>query len=82
MSASYDERFRAAERISTAFVESTVDTVVGKRFAKRLIEIVRGRQRASDGEFGKAPRGSPSCRQPAETCPRPGRARRSSRRCG
>ncbi len=31
----YGERFRAGERISTAFVESTVNTVLGKRFAKR-----------------------------------------------
>jgi hypothetical protein len=31
----YGERFRAGERISTAFVESTVNTVIGKRFAKR-----------------------------------------------
>ena len=31
----YGERYRAGERISTAFVESTVNTVVGKRFAKK-----------------------------------------------
>jgi hypothetical protein len=31
----YGERHRAGERISTAFVEGTVDTVIGKRFAKR-----------------------------------------------
>ena len=31
----YGERHRAGERISTAFVESTVNTVVGKRFAKK-----------------------------------------------
>jgi hypothetical protein len=31
----YGERFRAGERISTAFVESTVNTVVSKRFTKR-----------------------------------------------
>ena len=31
----YAERHRYRERISTAFVESTVNTVVGKRFAKR-----------------------------------------------
>jgi hypothetical protein len=31
----YGERFRTGERISTAFVESTVNTVLGKRFAKR-----------------------------------------------
>jgi hypothetical protein len=31
----YDERFQAGERISTAFVESTVNTIIGKRFAKR-----------------------------------------------
>jgi hypothetical protein len=31
----YGERFRAGERISTAFVEATVNTVIGKRFAKR-----------------------------------------------
>ena len=31
----YGERFRSGERISTAFVESTVNTVVGKRFAKK-----------------------------------------------
>ena len=29
------ERFRAGERISTAFVESTVNAVISKRFAKR-----------------------------------------------
>jgi hypothetical protein len=31
----YGERFRIGERISTAFVESTVNTVLGKRFAKK-----------------------------------------------
>jgi hypothetical protein len=32
----YDgERYRAGERISTSFVESTVDQVIGKRFCKR-----------------------------------------------
>lgn len=31
----YGERYRAGERISTAFVESTVNTVIGKRFAKK-----------------------------------------------
>ena len=31
----YGERFRSGERISTAFVESTVNTVIGKRFAKK-----------------------------------------------
>lgn len=31
----YAERHRHGERVSTAFVESTVNTVVGKRFAKR-----------------------------------------------
>lgn len=31
----YGERYRNGERISTAFVESTVNTVVGKRFAKK-----------------------------------------------
>ena len=31
----YGERFRTGERISTAFVESTVNTVIGKRFAKK-----------------------------------------------
>ena len=31
----YGERHRAGERISSAFVESTVNTVVGKRFAKK-----------------------------------------------
>src|SRR5260370_29117768 len=31
----YGERFRAGERISTAFVEATVNIVIGKRFAKR-----------------------------------------------
>jgi hypothetical protein len=31
----YGERFRTGERISTAFVESTVNTVLGKRFAKK-----------------------------------------------
>ena len=31
----YGERFRVGERVSTAFVESTVNTVIGKRFAKR-----------------------------------------------
>jgi hypothetical protein len=31
----YAERHRYGERVSTAFVESTVNTVVGKRFAKR-----------------------------------------------
>jgi hypothetical protein len=31
----YGERWRYGERISTAFVESTVNVVVGKRFAKK-----------------------------------------------
>ena len=31
----YGERYRAGERISTAFAESTVNTVIGKRFAKK-----------------------------------------------
>jgi hypothetical protein len=31
----YGERHRAGERISTSFVESTVNTVIGKRFAKK-----------------------------------------------
>lgn len=31
----YGERFRSGERISTAFVEATVNTVIGKRFAKK-----------------------------------------------
>jgi hypothetical protein len=31
----YGERFRAGERISSAFVEATVSTVISKRFAKR-----------------------------------------------
>ena len=33
--ANYAERHRYGERVSTAFVESTVNTVVGKRFSKR-----------------------------------------------
>ncbi len=31
----YGERFRAGERISSCLAESTVDAVIGKRFAKR-----------------------------------------------
>jgi hypothetical protein len=31
----YAERRRYGERVSTGFVESTVNTVVGKRFGKR-----------------------------------------------
>ena len=31
----YAERHRYGERVSTAFAESTVNVVVGKRFAKR-----------------------------------------------
>jgi hypothetical protein len=31
----YRERFRAGERISSAFVETTVNAVISKRFAKR-----------------------------------------------
>ena len=31
----YGERFRAGERISSPFVESTVNTVASKRFAKK-----------------------------------------------
>ena len=31
----YAERHRYGERVSTAFVESTVNTVVGKRFSKK-----------------------------------------------
>jgi hypothetical protein len=30
----YGERYRAGERISSAFVESTVNAVISKRFAK------------------------------------------------
>ena len=33
--ANYAERHRYGERVSTAFAESTVNVVVGKRFAKR-----------------------------------------------
>ena len=33
--ANYAERHRYGERVSTAFVESTVNTIVGKRFSKR-----------------------------------------------
>ena len=33
--ANYAERHRYGERVSTAFAESTVNAVVGKRFAKR-----------------------------------------------
>jgi len=32
---SYRQKFRAGERISSAFVESTVDALISKRFAKR-----------------------------------------------
>ncbi len=32
----YTERHRYGERVSTAFVESMVNTVVGKRFSKKL----------------------------------------------
>ena len=31
----YAERHRYGERVSTAFIESTVNTVVGKRFSKK-----------------------------------------------
>jgi hypothetical protein len=31
----YGERYRNGERVSTAFVEATVNTMVGKRFAKK-----------------------------------------------
>lgn len=31
----YGERYRAGERISSAFVEATVNTVISKRFAKK-----------------------------------------------
>ena len=33
--ANYAERYRYGERVSTAFAESTVNAVVGKRFSKR-----------------------------------------------
>ena len=33
--ANYGERYRAGERISTGFVESTVNQVVSKRFCKK-----------------------------------------------
>ena len=36
----YGERFRAGERISTAFVESTVDAVISKRFAKATADAM------------------------------------------
>jgi hypothetical protein len=31
----YDERYRTGERISTSFVESTVNQVIGMRFCKK-----------------------------------------------
>lgn len=31
----YSERYRSGERISSAFVEATVNTVISKRFAKK-----------------------------------------------
>jgi hypothetical protein len=31
----YGERYRSGERISSAFVEATVNTVISKRFAKK-----------------------------------------------
>jgi len=31
----YGERYRAGERISTGFVESTVNQVISKRFCKK-----------------------------------------------
>jgi hypothetical protein len=31
----YDERYRTGERISTSFVESTVNQVISKRFCKK-----------------------------------------------
>jgi hypothetical protein len=31
----YGERYRAGERISSAFVEATVNAVISKRFAKK-----------------------------------------------
>jgi hypothetical protein len=33
--ANYGERYRAGERISTGFVESTVNQVISKRFCKK-----------------------------------------------
>jgi hypothetical protein len=53
----YGERYRAGERISSAFVEGTVNTVVGKRFAKkqqmqwtpRGAHLLQTRTRALDG---------------------------------
>ena len=47
----YAERYRYGERVSTAFVESTVNTVVGKRFSKRRIPPVStaGREVRSRG---------------------------------
>ena len=53
----YGERFRSGERISTAFVEATVNTVIGKRFAKQQMQwtprgahlLLQARTRALDG---------------------------------
>ena len=54
----YGERYRAGERISSAFVESTVNAVVGKRFAKKqqmqwtqrgAHQLLQTRTRALDG---------------------------------
>ena len=43
--ANYAERHRYGERVSTAFVESTVNTVVGKRFSKRQqMSLVKARR--------------------------------------
>lgn len=35
MQANYEDRYRHGEKISTAFVESTLDQVVSKRFVKK-----------------------------------------------
>ena len=58
----YAERHRCGERVSTGFVEATVNTVVGKRFANRQQMqlskrgarlLLQTRTRALDGTLGR-----------------------------
>jgi len=43
----YGERYRSGERISSAFVEATVNAVVSKRFAKKAADAMDPTRRAS-----------------------------------
>ena len=68
----YGERRRYAEPISTAFAESTVNLVVGKRFAKK--QQMNGPRPAPTYSCRPSPRPwTAPCRRPSENVPGHGR---------